>query len=551
MVVALAGAGGYPTGGGTVRHGAGRGPRAGGVGHGRRGGGRSVSAEQAVLAEMAPTAPAHGAAEDSEMAPATAADGVSAEQAAEDQAPVAEDSPNKAAEPVAVAAPAEGADNDDDAAPRIEDMDIEEEQDQPKKDRNAAYKAMLEADAKRAKQKTAHGIEGEAEESDEEGQAQMGLGDFGFGVSKPKQDQEEQEDVKITEDDLEAVVDELSDGEGDEEGAEQQRAKEERKREREEMAQMLRRVRDGFGGQDARGGAFRIDDLVGMDASARKEAKRLGLEDSDDEEIRKLRAGSDDEEEEEDDDEGDEERGLAALISQELKNRHLGDRLRRKQEPLISESESESEDEAEAVKAGSDSEEDEVAIKIKSRQWARRAKMRRVLDEKAAREKAEREANGEASQGGAALLDADEDSQLILSMLSRTQSSRSVSSQRSGELPSSLDRAPSLIRSASDSQAAWLPAAKKPRLGTGVSQQAEDTLLGRCGSFFAALDRSHSAGAPSAKSHAAKAAKTAVSLSSLFGLDASSQGFKVGRGQGAGEGPDVVFAGALRASGAS
>jgi hypothetical protein len=379
----------------------------------------------------------------------------------------------------------------------------------------------------------------------------MGLGDFGFGVSKPKQDQEEQEDVKITEDDLEAVVDELSDGEGDEEGAEQQRAKEERKREREEMAQMLRRVRDGFGGQDARGGAFRIDDLVGMDASARKEAKRLGLEDSDDEEIRKLRAGSDDEEEDEDEDEGDEERGLAALISQELKNRHLGDRLRRKQEPLISESESESEDEAEAVKAGSDSEEDEVAIKIKSRQWARRAKMRRVLDEKAAREKAEREANGEASQGGAALLDADEDSQLILSMLSRTQSSRSVSSQRSGELPSSLDRAPSLIRSASDSQAAWLPAAKKPRLGTGVSQQAEDTLLGRCGSFFAALDRSHSAGAPSAKSHAAKAAKTAVSLSSLFGLDASSQGFpssKSGAGKAPAKGP-TSFAGI--ASGAS
>ena len=112
-------------------------------------------------------------------------------------------------------------------------MDIDEEAQQPKKDRNAAYKAMLEADARRAKQKTAHGIEGEAEESDEEGQAQMGLGDFGFGVSKPKQDQEEQEDVKITEDDLEAVVDELSDGEGDEEGAEQQRAKEERKRERE------------------------------------------------------------------------------------------------------------------------------------------------------------------------------------------------------------------------------------------------------------------------------------------------------------------------------
>ena len=200
---------------------------------------------------------------------------------------------------------------------------------------------------------------------------------------------EDQEDLKITEDDLEADVDELSDGEGDEAGAEAQRAKEARKREREEMAQMLRKVRDGFGGQDARGGAFRIDDLVGMDASARKEAKRLGLEDSNDEEIRKLRAGSDDDEEDNEDPEVDEEQGLAALISQQIKDRHLGDRLRRNEEPLISDSESESEDE-EVKKAGSDSEEDEAAIKVKSRQWARRAKMRRVLEEKSAQKKGER-----------------------------------------------------------------------------------------------------------------------------------------------------------------
>ena len=76
-------------------------------------------------------------------------------------------------------------------------------------------------------------------------------------------------------------------------------------------------------------------------------------------------------------------------------------------------------------------------------------------------------------------------------------------------------------------------------------------MLGRCGSFFAALDRSHSAGAPSAKSHAAKAAKTAVSLSSLFGLDASSQGFpssKSGAGKAPAKGP-TSFAGI--ASGAS
>ena len=197
--------------------------------------------------------------------------------------------------------------------PRRASRTGDQEDQQPKKDRNAAYKALLEADARRAKQKTAHGIEGEAEESDEEN-GQMGLGDFGFGVSKPKQDQEEQEDVKITEDDLEAVVDELSDGEGDEEGAEQQRAKEERKREREEMAQMLGGSETGSGGQDARGGAFGIDDLVvwmllqgkrlkvvWRIATTRRSATRT---------VPTTRTRT------EEDDEGDEERGLAALISQ-------------------------------------------------------------------------------------------------------------------------------------------------------------------------------------------------------------------------------------------
>jgi len=467
----------------------------------------------AAPAEDLPAAPAV-----SEDLAAPAADGVTDAQAAEDLAPAAEP------EPVAAAAPADA--EEEEAAPRIEDMEIDEAP-VKKKDRNAAYKAMLEADARQATKKGHAGIEGEAEESDEDDGGQMGLGDFGFGVAKPKaKKDEDQEDLKITEDDLEAVVDELSDGEGDEAGAEAQRAKEARKREREEMAQMLRKVRDGFGGQDARGGAFRIDDLVGMDASARKEAKRLGLEDSNDEEIRKLRAGSDDDEEDNEDPEVDEEQGLAALISQQIKDRHLGDRLRRNEEPLISDSESESEDE-EVKKAGSDSEEDEAAIKVKSRQWARRAKMRRVLEEKSAREKAERAERGENSQGASALFDADEDSQLILSMLSRTQSSRSATSVRSDPFsqlqPSSLERASSLIRSASDSQTAWLPAAKKPRLGAGVSAAAEDALLGRCGSFFAALDRQDLSGAPSAKSHANKAAKTSVSISSLFGGDSNSQ----------------------------
>ena len=127
------------------------------LGRGPRRRRRTSVPEQAAEDREAPAASATALAEDlgsgGGRVPAAqdeAADGVTAAQAAEDQAPVAEDSPNKAAEPVAVAAPAEAPSNDDDAAPRIEDMDIDEEAQQPKKDRNAAYKAMLEADARRA-----------------------------------------------------------------------------------------------------------------------------------------------------------------------------------------------------------------------------------------------------------------------------------------------------------------------------------------------------------------------------------------------------------------
>jgi hypothetical protein len=427
--------------------------------------------------------------------------------------------------PDAAPAPAEEEEADDadaDAAPAV--------------DRNAAYKAALLADARRATKRSHVGIEGEAEESDEEDGGQMGLGDFGFGVSskKPKKgdDPDEKEDLEVTAEDLEAIVDELSDGEGDEAGAEAHRLQQDRKTEREEMAAMLQRVRDGFGSEAAGGGnrgAFRLADLVGMDKAAKAEAKRLGLGESDDE-VEKLRRGSDGEESDDDDDDGgDEERGLAALISQELKNRHLGARLKAAKRDEIQVSDSESDDDDDAAPDiggdGSDDDESEAAIARRAKTFARRAKMRRALAEKAHRDREDRAASGDAKCEMAALLEADEDSQLILSMLQRSQSSSAPSApplSRQG----SLLRQPSLARTASSASDGGR-AAKKPRLGAGVDADARDTLLDRCGSFFATLNRAGSRShAPTAKAHASRAGRgAAASISSLFGGDNSNSQF--------------------------
>lgn len=206
---------------------------------------------------------------------------------------------------------------------------ISTEESGPKKPRNSAWQAMLAkeredlAKQKRRQRKGGNLVDGEAEEEEEE-EGIVGLEDFGFGVQKKKGDDDDDvDDAEVDEDDLEHVVDDVSDGEGDEEAGEAARKRLEAKEEKERHKEIMRRMREGYGGRDrgiASGvggarGMHRFDVLVGADN--RDEAKQLGLLnddelDSDDEGEGKPKKKDDDEEEDE-----------AALLDKMLKERFL------------------------------------------------------------------------------------------------------------------------------------------------------------------------------------------------------------------------------------
>ena len=152
----------------------------------------------------------------------------------------------------------------------------------------------------------------------------------------------EDENADADEDDLEHVVDDLSDGEGDEEAGEQARKKLEAREEKERHKEIMRRMREGYDGR--RGGIasgagargiHRFDQLVAADN--REDAKRLGLlnedeMDSDDEENEngetKAKKDADDDDE-------------AALLDRMLKERFLN----RDEDDVLEENFSDSEDE--------------------------------------------------------------------------------------------------------------------------------------------------------------------------------------------------------------
>ncbi|CAI5720977.1 unnamed protein product [Hyaloperonospora brassicae] len=209
-------------------------------------------------------------------------------------------------------------------------------------DKAAGYRSLLRAEAlqnrKRKRLVSSRGntfVESEAEEDDEEDVLRIGgLGDFGFGVpqsktQESKEAEEERHALVLREDDLDHIVDNLS----DDEKAQEQDLEEMFRREREELdrqqvKEVMRNVKEGFGrnrrafsglpsGSGARG-RFNLDELVAADGS-RFEAARLGLlgsdeelsEDEDDKTKKKTQAhGSGEEEEEEIDEEADMERML-------------------------------------------------------------------------------------------------------------------------------------------------------------------------------------------------------------------------------------------------
>lgn len=349
-----------------------------------------------------------------------------------------------------------------DEPPETESEVLESEPAQDSGDRNAVYRAMLMKEAARARSVPTEGIEVEAEESEDENEGQRGLGDFGFGVTARNTSNDEVEAVELpTKEDLDAIVDELAPHErGDESGADALRKQQDARRDKEEMAAMLRNVREGFEtrGRGAARGALSLRELVGFDAAANLEAKRLGLADEDDENADDAAAAIEDD---------DDEAGLAELISRELKARHLGARRDNAVYEISSDSDDESHTERppRAAADSDDSEAEEERMALRAKHWAKRAKMRRVLIEAKHREtqlRDEEDVEDRRENAVKQMLDADQDSHQIRSMLSR-QSSMTDSQPNS-----------------------------QHSLGSGISQAARDALLTRCGSFFSTLRRSSS-----------------------------------------------------------
>lgn len=197
------------------------------------------------------------------------------------------------------------------------------------KDRAAAYRAMLlqeEAKNTKSKKKTSGGfVDAEAEEEEEDNTNKIaGLGDFGFGVPKNKAmqdklDVEEDDNASVHSQDLEGIVDDLSEDEKEEqEDVVEQRRLEEEQRDKEHVSEVMRNVRDGFGRNrkvfsaigEARG-KFTMDQLVAADGS-KAEAKRLGLLESDED--------SDVEKDGEKEEEEDEEAKMERMMRQRAMN---------------------------------------------------------------------------------------------------------------------------------------------------------------------------------------------------------------------------------------
>ena len=260
--------------------------------------------------------------------------------------------------------------------------------------RNQAWKAMLQQDAKRAKiEKRRKAIGGGLveEEADEEEEDQIvGLEDFGFTVRKKNADNDEDDadGDGIRKDDLEGVVDDLSDGEGDEEAGEAARKKIQAKEEKERHKEVIRRLREGYDGR--RGGigsgagvrgVHRFDQLVAADN--REDARRLGLlnddelDSDDDEGEGKTKENESNGNNEEDEDE-------AALVDKMLRDRFMH-RSSVELEENFSDDEEEEEGNnvngVDAAAAKSQQEQEEEENERVAKRFAKRARMQRLIEQ--------------------------------------------------------------------------------------------------------------------------------------------------------------------------
>ena len=84
------------------------------------------------------------------------------------------------------------------------------------RDKNSSYRRMLQDEERKQSKKGSALLDEEADEEEEEG-LQAGLGDFGFGVTnRHREGEDENNALKLRKDDLDHIVDDVSDDEGDE-----------------------------------------------------------------------------------------------------------------------------------------------------------------------------------------------------------------------------------------------------------------------------------------------------------------------------------------------
>ncbi|RLN10446.1 hypothetical protein BBJ28_00018770 [Nothophytophthora sp. Chile5] len=348
----------------------------------------------------------------------------------------------------------------DDAVQQEADAEDPKDSEKPTapKDKAAGFRNLLRAEAleNRKRKRLVKGrggnfVESEAEEDDDDDVLKIGgLGDFGFGVpqaktQESKEAEEERKALQLREDDLDHIVDDLSDDEREQEqDLEEMFRREQETQDRQQVKEVMRNVKEGFGrnrrafsglhsGSEARG-RFNLDELVAADGS-KFEAARLGLLESDEEldeddaTAKKANAGAEgeEEEEEEDSEEEDEEAEMERMLRQ---------RFMDQPKIYVTSSESGSDDEDEndgdkGSKAGPDGDEvesDEERERQQMKLFSERARINRRMQrmKDMQRQMAMESNDGEPIAKDSAtampnlLLEEDEDSQELMKLLNRT-----------------------------------------------------------------------------------------------------------------------------------
>jgi hypothetical protein len=191
---------------------------------------------------------------------------------------------------------AENKESEDEEESEDEDEDEDEDQ-QPREkvDKNANFRAMLEAERReiRSRNKARRKVDGifDEEASEEEDDEAEGLGNFGDSNKKRKRDEEREErriddmEDEIRPEDLEGVVDAPSDDEGDDSvDMDVVHAKMLQDQDKREQEELVRNVQQGWANAGKRGKGRRRGDVgYMMEGANNRHRKRLRLDEEEDE----------------------------------------------------------------------------------------------------------------------------------------------------------------------------------------------------------------------------------------------------------------------------